>query len=72
MVAPIAIMGTSHGPHDCRPGAERVYRGSRKRLRRITMRGNWSREMWLAVIFLLILLFVVVPWLVTHPIIHRH
>jgi hypothetical protein len=35
------------------------------------MKGNWPVEMWLMVIVALILLFVVVPWLVTHPIHHR-
>jgi hypothetical protein len=71
MVAPTAIMGHAHGPHDSRPGTGKDYRGSRKRLREITMKGNWSIEMWLLVIAALIILFVLVPWLVTHPITHR-
>jgi len=48
-----------------RPG--RVYRGSRRRVRRIRFRGNWSLEIVLFVIWLLFALFVLVPWIVRHP-----
>jgi len=41
----------------------RVYRGSRRRLRRITMRGNWTGEIWLVLVWVLFLLFVVIPWM---------
>jgi hypothetical protein len=50
-----------------RPGAQRSYRGSRKRVRRIRMQGNWSVELWLFVIFVLLALFIAVPWLIRHP-----
>ena len=48
-----------------RPGLH--YRGSRRRVRRIHFRGNWSKGMWLFVAWLTILLFVVVPYLLRHP-----
>lgn len=48
-----------------RPG--RVYRGSRKRVRRIRFRDNWAVELWILVAVILFTLCVVVPWLVRHP-----
>jgi len=50
-----------------RPGRE--YRGSRKRVRRIKVRDNWHWpvELWFVVAVVLFTLFVVVPWLVRHP-----
>ena len=48
-----------------RPGRE--YRGSRKRVRRIQVRDNWPVELWFVVAVVLFTLFVVVPWLVRHP-----
>jgi hypothetical protein len=36
------------------------------------MRGNWSVEFWLFVVFLLVALFVLVPWLIQHPPSHHH
>jgi hypothetical protein len=50
-----------------RPGTQRSYRGSRKRIRRIRMQDHWSVELWLFVIFVLLALFIVVPWLIRHP-----
>jgi hypothetical protein len=55
-----------------RQGAPRSYRGSRKRLRRIRLRGNWSIEFWLYALFILALLFLVLPWLVRSPLSHIH
>jgi hypothetical protein len=55
------------GPHTHRLHSEKVYRGSRKRLRRITWRGNTTPEFWIFVVFMLILLFVIVPWMIRHP-----
>jgi hypothetical protein len=46
------------------------FRGSRKRLRRIRARDNWSVEFVIFIIFMLFVLLVLVPWMVTHP--HRH
>jgi hypothetical protein len=59
------------GPHG-KPGAGRVHRGSKRRLKRITLRGNWSVEFWVFVLAILIALFVLVPWLINHPIGHHH
>jgi hypothetical protein len=41
-----------------------VFRGSRRRLRQIRFRGNWSAEMsWLA-IWIVVVLCLILPWLV--------
>ena len=58
-------------PHGT-PGGDRDHRGSKKRLKRITLRGNWSVEFWVFVLAILIALFVLAPWLVNHPIGHHH
>ena len=42
----------------------RIYRGSRHRLRRIKFRGNSSAELWLVLAWVIILLFVVLPWMI--------
>lgn len=52
--------------------AAKTYRGSRRRLRRISLRGNWSFELLLFVAWLLFCLLVLVPWLVQHPPTHGH
>ena len=41
-----------------------VYRGSRRRLKRLRWRGNFSFEMWLVLAWVLFLLFVVIPWMI--------
>ena len=43
------------------PGGGRVHRGSKKRLKRITLRGNWSVGFWVFVLGILIALFVLAP-----------
>jgi hypothetical protein len=55
-----------------RAGGQRSQRGSRKRLRRIRLQGNWSVEFWLFVLVMLVALFVLVPWLIRHPPSHHH
>jgi len=60
------------GPHASRPGAGKVYRGSRKRLRRIGWRENTSVELWIFVVLVLFMLFVGIPWLIRHPPVHHH
>jgi hypothetical protein len=50
-----------------RPGAGKVYRGSHRRLRRIKWQDNTSTELWLFVVLILIMVFVGIPWLITHP-----
>ena len=45
----------------------KIYRGSRRRLKRLTFRGNWSVELLLFVAWVLFCLLVLVPWLVRHP-----
>jgi hypothetical protein len=45
----------------------KIYRGSRKRLRRITLRGNWSIELWIFIAIMAFMLLVGVPWLIRHP-----
>jgi len=43
-------------------------RGSRRRLRRIRFRENWTRDMGLLVAFVVLTILVLFPWLVKHPI----
>jgi len=42
----------------------RLYRGSRRRLRRITLRGNGSGELWVLAGWVAFLLLVVLPWMI--------
>jgi uncharacterized iron-regulated membrane protein len=56
--------GSGSGP---RAGAGKVYRGSRKRVRRIKWRENTTVEFWICILFVLIMLFVGIPWLMRHP-----
>lgn len=44
------------------------YRGSWKRLRRVTMRGNWSAEVLVLLIFGALMVFGVIPWLMRHAV----
>lgn len=53
-----------------RTGAVKVYRGSRARLKRITLRGNWSPHVLVFLIVMLIVLFVLIPAIINHP--HPH
>jgi hypothetical protein len=46
------------------------YRGSWKRLRRVTLRGNWSTEVLVLVIFGAAMILGVIPWLVRNSL-HR-
>jgi hypothetical protein len=43
------------------------YRGSRKRLRRIKFAENTSVGFWVFVALMIFMLFVVLPWLINHP-----
>jgi hypothetical protein len=44
-----------------------AYRGSRRRLRRITVRGNGTLAVWALLVWLLLILFVAIPWAMRHP-----
>jgi hypothetical protein len=46
--------------------APKVYRGSKKRIRRIRMRGNGSLALWVFVALVLFMLCVALPWLILH------
>jgi len=48
-------------------GAGLLYRGSKKRLKRITLRGNWSLDLWIFIVILALGLFILLPWLIRHP-----
>jgi hypothetical protein len=73
MVAPAgSLMRRAAGPHANRSGAEKLYRSSGKRLQRIKLRGNWSVEFWMWVLAVFFALFVLIPWLVKHPIEQHH
>jgi hypothetical protein len=41
-----------------------IYPGSKKRVQRMSFRGNWPAEMWIVVVVLLFTLFVVGPWII--------
>jgi hypothetical protein len=43
-----------------------TFRGSRRRLRQIRFRGNWSREMSFLIIAIVLVLLFLVPWLIRH------
>jgi hypothetical protein len=47
--------------------AQTAYRGSRRRLRRITVRANASVAVWALLVWLLLILFVAIPWVMRHP-----
>jgi hypothetical protein len=50
------------------PHSPKVYRGSKKRIRRIRMRGNGSVALWVFVAVVLFSLFFALPWMVlNHP-----
>ncbi len=61
----VGFRNTASGPQTSRPGASRRYRGSRKRLKRLTLHA--SIELWVFVVLMLFLVFVVVPWMIRHP-----
>lgn len=58
-------------PFGGRGVALRGNRGSRRRLRRIKLRENWSRAMWALLAFVLLVLLVVIPWVLRHPLPHQ-
>jgi hypothetical protein len=41
----------------------KVYRGSRRRLKQLRLRGNWPIEMWLLIGWIGFIVLVVVPWM---------
>jgi len=45
-------------------GSVRVYRGSHKRLRRITLQGNWSAELLVAAFTIFLTLMLLIPSLI--------
>jgi type II secretory pathway component PulM len=58
--------------HLGRPGAGKVYRGSRKRLRRLKWREHTPAEFWILVVIVIVMLLVVIPWLINHPPAEHH
>jgi len=42
------------------------YRGSRRRIKRLTIRGNSSWEFWVLLGWIAFLLLVVMPWMIRH------
>jgi hypothetical protein len=52
-------------PAATRPG--KVFRGSRRRVRRIRARHNWSIELVIFIVWMVFVLTVVVPWIASHP-----
>ena len=56
-----------HGPHLRRAGAGKIYRGSRRRLRRIKWHEHTPAEFWIFVVLVIVMLIVLIPWLTKHP-----
>jgi hypothetical protein len=54
------------GGHAVTARPSKIYLGSKKRVQRVTLRGNWSHEMWIVIAVLLFTLLVVVPWMIRH------
>jgi hypothetical protein len=51
---------------DSAPGSQRpamAYKGSRRRIKRIQIRGNGSLEVWLLVGWVAFLVLIVLPWM---------
>ncbi len=46
---------------------DKVYRGSRKRVRGITWRDHTSVDVWILLVIVLLTLLVGMPWLIGHP-----
>lgn len=61
---------SASGHEGGRPG--KVYRGSRKRLRRIKWYEHTSVEFWIFVALMLLMLFGGIPWMIRHPPEHHH
>jgi H+/Cl- antiporter ClcA len=61
------------GPHFRRPGDGKIYRGSRKQLRRIKWQQHTPVECWIYLALLLVVLLIVMAWLIKHPPpVHHH
>ena len=60
------------GPQTIRPGAGRVYRGTRKRLQRIRLRENTPVGLLIFVAALLLFMMVTLVLLIQHPPPHHH
>jgi hypothetical protein len=56
-----------HGPHLSRAGAGKIYRGSRRRLRRIKWHEDTPTEFWIFVVLVIVMLIVLILWLTKHP-----
>jgi hypothetical protein len=54
----------AHGPQAGRPNRVKVYRGSPKRVNRITFRGNWSAQFWICIVIVIVALLVILPRLI--------
>jgi hypothetical protein len=59
-------------PHSGRSGLIKINPGSRKRLRHITLRGNWTVGMWIWLVFMAMVIFGLIPWLMRLDAGHSH
>ena len=55
---------SSAAPRSVRPAL--IFRGSRRRLKRIKIKGNSSLELWLLVGWVVFLVLIVLPWMMRH------
>ena len=59
--------GSHSGPHLCRAGVGRIYRGSAKRIGRIRWREHTPWELVALMVVVIAIVVALVSWLVTHP-----
>jgi hypothetical protein len=60
------------GPQTFRHRAGRVYRGTRKRLRRIRLHENTPPGLWILVVALVLFMIATFVLLIRHPPLHHH
>jgi hypothetical protein len=60
------------GPPSIRSGAQKVYRGSRTRVRRIRLRDNTPAGVLVLGIVLLVVVIAMIVWMIQRPDMHHH
>jgi hypothetical protein len=65
-------LSSATGPQSVRPGAGKVYRGSRRRIQRIRLRENTPVAFVILALVLLIVIVATMSWLIQHSPAHHH
>jgi len=63
----MARWAAADGPHKHRARSGRTYKGSRKRIARLTWHQDVPVAAWIVLVFLLVILLLVVSWLAKQP-----